>query len=292
MVRSSLATSTRKSYRRFLDRFKDFATSKKQKLQFLPASASTVALFITYLHSNGYSASTICSHLSAISFHHKLSGNPDPCQSFLVQRMILGCKKGCISSDTRLPILKPMLHQLVVSCNQLDGAYDQALFQSLLLFTYHGFFRIGEILPYKQANSKKVNQINHIQISSSSMLIKLHNYKTRRSQKPLLITIKASKSKFCPVKALQQFLRLRGNISGPLFLQLDGKPLLTSHFNRVFKTLLSWRNLPSKVYKAHSLHIGACTNAIISGIPERVVMDLGRWKSYSAFKWYVRLQNT
>ena len=136
-MRSSLAASTRKSYRRFLERCQEFCSSTKPFLLSSPASASTVALFIGYLHERKFVASTVCSHLSAISFSHTLSGNPDPCQSFIVQRMILGCKNGCKTpSDCRLPILKPMLCQLVNSCSQLSGGYDQILYETILLVTY------------------------------------------------------------------------------------------------------------------------------------------------------------
>ena len=279
------------SDRRFLDRFNDYCLSKRPPLQSSPASSSTVALFITYLHESNFSASTICSHLSAISFSHKLSGDPDPCQSFIIQRMILGCKKGFKTSDRRLPILKPMLCQLVNSCSLLSGGFDKILYQALLLVTYNGFFRIGEILPSKKSKKGKVIQLTHTRVSPSSILIELQNYKTRRSQTPLIVTIKASGGSYCPVKKLRQYLNIRGNTQGPLFLNWNDSPVLTSQFNRTLKCLLNWGNFPCDVYKAHSLRIGACSQSILSGLPERVVMGLGRRKSYSAFKRYVRLQN-
>ena len=290
LVCSSLASGTRKSYRRFLDTFKDFCLSQQPKLKSSPARDTTVAVFIAHLHDKGFAASTICSHLSAISFHHRLVGEVDPCQSFVVQRMILGCKKGCKSSDCRLPILKPMLHQLVDTCTRLKGLYNQVLYQSILLLAYHGFFRIGEILPSQHACVAKVVQRDHIAISESSVILKLFNYKTRRSQKPLLITVKATNSRFCPVRKLKSYLSMRGNKIGPLFLHWNGKPVLKSHFNFTFKSLLSWGDFPTSVYKPHSLQIGACSQAILSGVPQEVVMEMGRWQSYSAFKRYVRLQ--
>ena len=247
MVRSSLAASTRKSYRRFINRFKDFCSSNNPPFVSLPATSTTVARFIAFLHDSNFSASSICSHMSAISCSHKLSGDSDPCQLFIVQRMLLGCKKGGKSSDCRLPILKPMLHKLVNFCTQLSGGYDQALFQAILLVTHHGFFRIGEILPSKSNLGHKVVQLDHVNITSSSVFISLHNYKTRRSQKPLVVTIKATNSKFCPVKKLTRFISFRGRGQGPLFLQWDGRPVLISNFNRIFKSLLSWGNFPSTV---------------------------------------------
>ena len=287
---ASLAVSTRKAYRRFIQRFNDFCSSKSPALLPLPASNSAVCLFIAYIHESDFAASSICSHLSEISFSHRLSGYPDPCQSFIIQRLILGCKKGSKTSDCCRPILKPMLHQLVRNCSLLEGGYNQILYQAILLVTYYGFFRLGEILPSKNSLSHKVVQLDHISYTPAAVIITLHNYKTRRSQKPMLVSIKAIATKPCPVKTLMKFLNLRGKKQGPLFVHWNGKPVLTSQFNKTFKFLLHSGNFSSTVYKAHSLRIGACTQAILSGVPERIVMDLGRWKSYSAFKRYVRLQ--
>ena len=77
VVRSPLAGSTRKSYRRFINRFNDFCSSRTPSFVTLPAGESTIALFIGYSYESKYSASTTCSHLSAISFRHRLSKFPD-----------------------------------------------------------------------------------------------------------------------------------------------------------------------------------------------------------------------
>ncbi len=68
---------------------------------------STVAHFIAHTDLQGYAPSTICGHLSAIAFVHKLANSSDPAQDYIVQRAIMGCKKQNNTSDKRLPILMP-----------------------------------------------------------------------------------------------------------------------------------------------------------------------------------------
>ena len=164
-------------------------------------------------------------------------------------------QKSFKTSNCRLPILKPMLHKLVKFCNQLSAAYNQALFQALLLICYHSYFRIGELLPSKHIDKKKVVQFKHISCSAGTVVISLHNYKTRRSQKTLLVTIKATGKKFCPVEKLCHFLHLRGDNQSPMFTHWDEKPVLKSQFNSIFKYLLDLGNFPSNVYKPHSLRL-------------------------------------
>ena len=64
------------------------------------------------------------------------------------------------------------------------------------------------------------------------------HYKTRRSQKPMLVTIKVIATKLCPVKTVIKFFNMRGKKHGPLFVLCNCKPVFTSKFNKMFKFLL------------------------------------------------------
>ena len=77
------------------------------------ASSWMITEFIAYLHTQGYSPSSIFRHLSAVVFFHKLSGYSDPCQNFIAQTVLLGCKKSSHTSDMRRPILLVDLHRMV-----------------------------------------------------------------------------------------------------------------------------------------------------------------------------------
>lgn len=122
----------------------------------LPSSVHMIAEFISYLYVQQYSASSISSHLSAIASCHKLAGFDDPCQNFVVQRAILGCRKKCKVSDSRMPILLEDLHRMVSACPHLFHNFEKHLFQAIFLVAYHSFFRIGELLPNEKGKISKV----------------------------------------------------------------------------------------------------------------------------------------
>lgn len=133
LLRASLAASTRKAYARYWERFLEFC-SHNFKTCFFPASSLMITEFIAYLHTQGYSPSTISSHLSAVVFFHKLSGYSDPCQNFVTQRVLLGCKKSSHTSDMRRPILLADLHRMVKACSELFTLYECCLSSGIPCF--------------------------------------------------------------------------------------------------------------------------------------------------------------
>lgn len=69
--------------------------------------------FIAYLYSSLFSASTISSHISALSYIHKLFGLPDPTQMFIVKKLLRGCHKMGRSVDSRLQITIGILRNII-----------------------------------------------------------------------------------------------------------------------------------------------------------------------------------
>ncbi|XP_060606583.1 uncharacterized protein LOC132758891 isoform X2 [Ruditapes philippinarum] len=289
LIDASLATSTHQSYERFWNRFNDFVMSLSSKFSPLPAVPEVIHDFIAHLHMLSYSPATISSHLSAISHFHQLSGFPDPCKNFTTQKMLLGCRKTNKKADTRLPILNSHIDLLLKAIHQLYvfNPYLKILYSAIILTTYHGFFRVGELLPATISSACKVVQIGDVCINNKAIRLKLLNHKTRKTDKPIMILIRKM-SKNCPVQALHHYLKLRGKQSGALFQTACGSVVTQPSFREIFKSLLICANLSPASYKLHSFRIGACTQAIISGTPENEVMRMGRWKSH-AFKRYIRV---
>jgi len=278
-------------YERFWSRYCSFVHSTNQGLSAIPASFSTVSLFIAHLHEIGLAPATISSHLSAISYYHIILDHPDPCDSPKIRRMLLGCRKLKNTKDNRKPLLHKHINLLLNSNNHVfsDNAYVKVMIKSLILLTYFGFFRMGELLPNSSATAKHVVQFSHVELLSKSIRLVLHHSKTNNSSKPIVILIH-KESPHCPVKSLREFLNIRGSQPGPLFISAIGAPLTIQAFRSNFKQLLQFSQLSTQHYKLHSFRIGACTQAILSGVSEADVMRMGRWKSH-AFKRYIRIPN-
>jgi len=291
LLGASLSESTQHSYARFWSRFTNFIASQPVSASSLPASSDTVSSFVAYLYLQKYAPSTISSHLSAISYKHSINQHPDPCDSFIVRKMVLGAHKSSKSVDKRQPLLLADIHHLCTATTIifLGVPYLQSLSQAVLLTAFHGFFRMGELLPSKLSGVASVVQFSHVTLRKNSVHISLHHHKTNKSNKPITIIL-PSQPHFCPVKALRTYISLRGTKPGPLFTLADRSALTQSKFRNHFNALLQFIKLPPKFYKFHSIRIGACTQAVLSGKSEQDIMLMGRWKS-RAYRRYIRLSH-
>lgn len=289
LITSSLCERTRRSYERFWSRFCDFVNESQGQHLSLPVSSNTVSLFVAHLFSLQLAPSTISSHLSAIAFFHEVAGFHDPCSSSLIKRMLLGCRKLRLVKDNRLPLLSKQIQLLLTAVDQLylSNRFLRSLYKAIILVTFHGFFRMGELLPASLNKPASVVQLHHTSISHNTFHIQLHCHKTRKSDKPVTIIIR-SQPEHCPVVSIKTYLAYRGKSEGPLFISSTQQPITLANFRSVFNKLLTLSNLSPLHYKLHSFRIGACTQAVMLGIPESDIMQMGRWRSH-AFRRYIRV---
>ena len=79
----------------------------------MPLQIVQVCNFIGHLFWKPYSPSSIASHVSAISYVHKLLPLSYPTNSFIVRKLIKGCNNMSGTSDTRLPITMDILKNIM-----------------------------------------------------------------------------------------------------------------------------------------------------------------------------------
>ena len=97
-------------------------------------------LFIAYLYDLKYAFSTVNTYVSALSYSHKLSGNPDPSKSFVVVQMLNGYGKLHARLDSRLPITIPILQKLLQSASLLPlSKYQILMFQACAVLHFLAF---------------------------------------------------------------------------------------------------------------------------------------------------------
>lgn len=82
------------------------------------------------------------------------------------------------------------------------------------------------------------------------------------------------------------YLALRGNSSGPLFLLDTGQPLTREIVTSRLKLITKTAGLDGN-YSSHSFRIVAATMAARAGIPDHLIQVLGRWRS-DAYKQYIQ----
>lgn len=290
---SVLASGSGQSYRRAWTLFREFHEKfYKTKAFHLPLTTASLALFISFLDGRNLSPSTILSYLSAIGYVHKMKGLHDPTKAFLIQKLLtsLSRKKSC---DVRLPISKPILHDLVSSLQHTSSsAAQRILFSAMFLTAFYGFFRIGELAARSACHTTVISYDNIRFLASGgkihSIKITVTHFKHNTSNRIFDIVIPGDEpSPFCPVKFILLYCNLRGNKPGPLFCHADNTPITVNQFNTELRRCLNFCGLNAQRYKSHSFRIGAACLAADKGFSDAQIRALGRWKS-DAFKLYIR----
>ena len=130
ILTASLSQSSREAYHRSWKLLQKWHLGQVT----LPISPSDLCNFIAYLFENGYSPSSISSHVCAIGYLHKILVITDPTESFLVKKIIRGCHKLAPSKDTRLPITDLILKRLL---NALFQISNLKLIEIVILRVYY-----------------------------------------------------------------------------------------------------------------------------------------------------------
>jgi hypothetical protein len=288
LLRSSMATSSWATYHRalvlldtFLQPFGDMAR--------LPLPPILVALYVTHLHTAHYAASTITTHLSVLTFLHKLHGHPCPTNHLLVKKALEGAKKAHPQQDARLPITQSILHSLVQAlplCCTLTA--KNIMFRSMFLLAFYGFLRVGELTATTPTTAAHILRLDNIMwVPDGSLKITFTSFKHSGGQHRTL-TIGPQTQAMCPIQALRAYLVHRGLTPGFLYQQPDGAPIPRSAFTAVLNTCIKFCNLNPAHYKGHSFRIGAASHHMTLGYSDAQLRALGRWKS-TAFLRYLRL---
>ena len=81
----------------------------------LPIPPPNLALFIAYLFDNHYAPSTVSTYVSALGYSHKVSGFPDPSQTFFLSK----CLKVTVNLEPAWTVGCQLLCQFCIKSLQL-----------------------------------------------------------------------------------------------------------------------------------------------------------------------------
>ena len=98
-----------------------------------------------------------------------------------------------------------------------------------------------------------------------ALKVTFHDFKHHYNQRPFSLTVH-SQTAFCPVRILLDYLALRGNRPGALFITLDGAPVTRSAFTDQLALAIQLCGLDPSRYKGHSFRIGAASHAAERGM--------------------------
>ena len=110
-----------------------------------------------------------------------------------------------------------------------------------------------------------------------------HNY----NQRPFSLVVNRQDNHF-PVQLLLDYLALRGDAVGAIFLTIQGNPVPRVLFADLLCQAIKYCGLDPSCYKEHSFRIGAASHAADRGFSDAQIRIQGRWKS-NAFLKYIRV---
>lgn len=267
-------------------------------LEALPATISTIGLYMTELSTGGAKVSTISRKLAAISFWHKEQKLPSPCsmkadrelaQVYAGIRKTTGIKQAGKSAVT-LKLIRRMVD--IVEGGPLTASRDRAL----ILIGFAGGLRRSELAGIR---------FEHLQwhSSGSGITITLPRSKTdQEGQGREVEIVRGSQPEStplaectCPVRALDQWLRQAGIDSGPVFRKVNrGENVQKAALNPASVAWILKRALGRAGvrdldrYGAHSLRAGFATTAFDNGVPEFKIRQQTGHKTSRMLEKYIR----
>lgn len=251
---------------------------------------SHIIWFITNCFESGYAPSTISTYVSGISFRHKIANMHDHTGTFVIKKLLEGCRRIKPQIDSRAPItdtiLKRVCEVLPVVCYSV---FEARLFRAAFTLAYFGLLRVGEIVLTTKGQADRPLKVGDVMVEKTAVSLTIRTSKTKQAGKPVILRIPAVADKqICCVDAMNQYTTHRPLGQAQFFCHSNRTPMTRSQFSGVLKKAIKRIGLPNSQYQTHSFRIGRATNLAMRGVSAENIKKLGRWQS-SAYGSYIRV---
>lgn len=290
---ASKASNTQRQYKNAFNLFCKFCLSFNITLT-LPASDTSVSVYLIHLTNAGKSASTINEAFCVISWAHRLAGLADPCKSDLVKTI----REGSIRSVGRCvvkkePITPEILRQLVNVYGFHNTDLKNIRVVCMCLLCYAGFLRFAEL-----ANLRR----HHVFIYDNHVKLFLESSKTDVYREGRDVLISKTNTPTCPVNMLLRYFYLAeipadstDYIFRPLCFcksvnsyKLRSGKLSYNTAREILLSALETLGLSKKYFGLYSLRSGGATAAAAAKVEDRLFKKHGRWRTDKAKDGYVK----
>ncbi len=197
--------------------------------------------------------------------------------------LVLRCIKRSqgLSKCERLPVNFMVLSHLRAVLNL--ECYDDILFWAACCMGFFGFLHSGEFTTTTSKFDSRIHlSLADIRIdryvNPKVIFLCIKCAKTDPFRQGHTIRLGVSGNVVCTVRALLQYLQLRGSEADPLFCHTNGSPITRVTLTAWLRTAVSRAGIEGN-FSGHSFRIGAATSAAAAGIPDHLIKTLGRWFS-------------
>jgi site-specific recombinase XerD len=281
-VDASLAANTRRAYRAGLAAFQAWCES--EKVNALPASPETVALFLAMGANERRSVSTLEQRLAAIRWAHEAAGQESPTASKLVRSTMQGIRREQGAAPHRkAPATVDRLAAMVSHADPatLKGKRDRAL----LLFGFASAMRRSELVALS---------FEDLEETQRGLLVTLRRSKTDQEGHGHQRAIPRGRSpETCPIAALEAWTEAAHIDGGRIFRSVTrhgqvGESLSTRALANVVKAYAKQAGFDPDEFAGHSLRSGFVTSAAEKGRSTDRIMDHTGHASPAMVRIYTR----
>ena len=257
--------------------------------------------FVSFLGEKGLGHSTIKSYLAAVRSLQIDYGFQNPFGASMpkLERIMKGIKvsqgKEGRATRRKLPITPKILRPMRAQWNATGFKYEETMLWAAATVCFFGFMRAGELTTPDKGSFDPSQHLTMSDLATDDLehptlvQVTLKSSKTDPFRQGVTITLGETGNELCPVRALFDYLRVRGNPPGPLFLLGDGSPMTRSYFTQKIRATLRDIGFTDYAqYSGHSFRVGAATTAAALNVEDSIIQTLGRWQS-TAYLLYVRI---
>lgn len=281
LIEDAWASETRRAYRWAWNRFELW--SKRHGFDPIPADPASIALCMDDLITEGVSASTIRTMLSAIKWIHEAAGKPSPTYSAPVKLAWKAVTRriGTSAKHPKDPATLDLIERMLsFDRTTLAGKRDAAV----ILVGFHAALRRKELASIL---------VEHVKFVREGMTIFIPRSKTDQAGTGESVGIASSDDELCAVRAVHEWLDASGIKTGKLFrsFTLDHHIRETFHSASVadvVKKRAGAAKLEVADFAGHSLRAGFVTEAYRRGAGEAEIMGTTRHRNVGTLIRYRR----
>lgn len=252
LISNSLSDATRRAYRSDMAQYEAWGGA-------IPSTPATVAEYLSEL-AQTHTVATITRRLASLAKAHRAVSSDDPTKSEIVKATVRGIRRSLGTAQREAkPVLKEDLFQMLARMgNRPKDIRDKAL----LLVGFAGAFRRSELVGLDVADIEHVRQ---------GIILTLRRSKTDQTGAGRKIGIPFGRTRWCPVKHLNDWLDYSGIESAAIFRTINrhghvaNQRLSGEAVSIIVKERAEAAGFHPDAYSGHSLRAGLATSAVIAG---------------------------
>lgn len=250
------------------------------QLAALPASNETVSLYLTATLARRTIATTK-RRLSALRFYHRLAGSPAEWPD--AKRVLQGARR--LRPEKPRQKLPLTVEQLAQICAQFGSEVVDVRNRAMLVFGFASALRRHEIVAA---------DFEHVVIGAEGIIVHVQREKNDQAGRGRRVGLCAGTNPSTdPVRTLREWIGVRGEMPGPLFLpvingRLEFRRMHPQVVSRVVKAAVSRLDCDPRHYGGHSLRAGLVTAAGDAGCSDLAIAKQTGHRSLAMVRRYFR----